>query len=182
MEDGPHYTALLAEREARGEQILRRLNVYRLPHWSRKTDCRKQRELIFRDWEALSKFRGLPCVAEAEPSSYWQEDQFVVVPYQIPPGRTVKAMRVEGTELSAVQGVQTAVGILRQPGRIHEAGVLHRNLLPNCIYVQRVETEGWRTTFADFDFSRPREAQTFGKAEAKLVPLCPTHRRSAGPA
>jgi len=163
LENGPHYLAVLVEHEVGGPGSLRRLKMYRLSDWRSEEERRKQRDLIYRDWETLRQLENLPCVARAEPPFYWNNEQFLVVPYLLPPGRTLKALQSEGVFLSPVQAVRIASVILNRLAEIHAAGILHRNLSPNCIYVQEATSANPEVIFTDFDFARIPEAESIAE-------------------
>ncbi len=154
LEDGPNYFSVLAEHEMGGGQALRRLKLYRLSDWRTGDERRRQRELVTRDFAALAKLSDLRCVAQAEPPFYWQDEQFLVVPYLIPPGKSLRALQMEGSRFSPTQAVRIASAMLGRLAQIHDAGVLHRNLSPGAVYIDDMEASEPTVTFADFDFAR----------------------------
>ncbi len=169
LEDGPHYFSVLAEHKLGGPDSTRRLKVYKLSDWTRKRDHAQQKKLILRDWESLTKLQGVQCVAHTDTPFYWNEEQFLVVPYLIPPGKNVRALQVKGTQLPPAQVVKIAIAILQRLKEIHTAGVLHRNLSPNCIYVTNETSDNPDVSFADFDFARVPESETIAPVAAELL-------------
>lgn len=171
LEDGPHYLTLLAQHQSGGPDALRRLKLYRLSDWASDEERTRQRELFSRDWRALSALRELPCVAEAEAPFYWQEEQYYVVPYRVPPGTSLTAIQLDGPSLSAVQAARIGAAILKRLDEIHSAGVLHRNLSPHSIYVLDPLSHDVDVTFTDFDFARVPHAETVAGLAEPFLPV-----------
>jgi serine/threonine protein kinase len=120
--------------------------------------------IITREYQALDRLASHNCVPRVDPFFSWDNDQFYVIPIHPIQGRSLRAERTDAPPSpETVRDVaQLAFSAL---AAIHEAGVLHRAITPDRVFVNRD-----RVVFTDFIIARLSECSTIAEKAPEFDP------------
>jgi serine/threonine protein kinase len=155
---GPFYRSFKAEHRAGTGQDLFKLKLYEVSMGSEE-ETKKQKEIIFRDYRATAKLAGTGRTLPIEMPFEWDEGKFIVVAQKIP---SLPSMRYVVETSDEKSTFKTALKISQQLllalSEMHDAGIVHRNLTPDNIYID--VSKEFNVLFSDFDFSRLESEET----------------------
>jgi serine/threonine protein kinase len=124
----------------------------------------EQHNVITREYTALSRLASQHCVPRVDPFFSWDNDQFYVIPIHPVPGRSLRAERTDAPPPPA-KVRESAGSAFAALATIHEAGVIHRAITPDRVFV-----DCDRTFFTDFIIARLSERATIAEQAAELEP------------
>lgn len=111
-----------------------------------------QRDIAKREFRALQRLQGSGIVPEVLDPFDWSDD-FLVVPSALPTGSPLRTLpRLEGKD-PGIREVALATLAFQSLETIHEAGVIHRALSPDSIYVDNIDGQP-RFSFTGFHSAR----------------------------
>ena len=166
LEGGPHYRAFLAEHDAGGQ---RKLKLYSLSSLGAE-EQKEQKQLIYRDFHALSKVATLGLSPLVDPPLTWGDDHYIVVPQHIVPWQSLRLIASEFADNAIVldDAIKISASVLEALARIHSNGVIHRNLNPDTVYLERTGAT-WRAMLSDFDFARLPDSKSIASNVDELA-------------
>lgn len=150
---------LRATHQEGGERLLRMYTVTGAPN--------DLKEFYLREYRVLRDLRATGVVPEVFDTFEWSED-FLVVPVAFPAGLSLSATPPPRDGVSALLELRLAAAAFRALERVHAAGVVHRALSPDTIYVINPSTEP-RIMFTDFFAARRDEATIHRYLDDQLV-------------
>jgi serine/threonine protein kinase len=110
---------------------------------------------FLQEFHALQDLRSTGLVPECSDPFPWSDD-FLVVPSHRPLGVSLNAASAPSSKQGAIHEIERAAAAFRDLARIHAAGIIHRAIGPETIYVD--DTEGdERLTFTGFYAARRGE-------------------------
>lgn len=119
LEDGAHRT----------------LMVYELgPSAADPADSRDLRAFYLHQFNVLSKLRDTGLVPDVKDPFDWSDD-YLVVPVSPLPGKSLGALALPETREELASELAVAEAAFRGLARIHDAGILHRALGPDAVYL-----------------------------------------------
>lgn len=151
LQAGPYYRCFKATHSARPQSELFRVKLYEVMMGS-EVATRQQRELINRDYRATSRLSELGITPQLEMPLEWNDGRYIVVGHKIPSLPTIRAVVNGEAGLNFKSTLAISVNMLNALSKMHEAGVIHRNLSPDNTFVDPENNH--LIQFTDFDFSR----------------------------
>jgi serine/threonine protein kinase len=137
---------MLARHEDGTERVLR---IIERPSTAVPETAQVLQEVILREYNALRTLSEIGRAPRVDPYFAWGDNQFWVIPIHPLAGRSLAEDRLGGSPEKA-----RAVPLLEEAFRalddVHQAGVVHRDIRPDTVYVS---TEG-RVGFSDFTLAR----------------------------
>lgn len=148
---GPYYRCFKATHSARSQSEHFRVKLYEVTMGS-DAATREQRELINRDYRASARLADSGIASQLEIPMEWSDGRYVVVGQRIPALPTMRAAVLGGESLGFASTLKICQRMLEALAKMHELGVVHRNLNPDNTYVD--PSKDFAVQFTDFDFSR----------------------------
>jgi serine/threonine protein kinase len=118
------------------------------------------RNFYLQEYRALRQLSGLGVAPACLDPFDWSDD-FLVIPNELPEGNPLGALPLPADENSAQQELRRAIAAFNALATIHDAGVLHRALGPETMYMHELDNEV-RIQFTDF-FAARRGSQTIAR-------------------
>ena len=100
---------------------------------------RSERSLI-REYEALRRLAATGRVPAVDPYFTWDQDQYWVLPLHVGSGRSLRTDVVETPRLDSDRALDVVTLAFDALASLHAAGVVHRALTPDRIFIQADES------------------------------------------
>lgn len=123
-------------------------------------------EFFLREFRALRELRQTGVVAEVAEPFPWSED-FLVLPITPPRGRSLSALPVSFDREALLTELRTALAAFQALSLIHEHGVLHRAIDPDCVFVDHAGA-AVKVTFTDFHAARVGDESIAARLDEEL--------------
>jgi len=124
------------------------------------------RTFYLRESQTLRQLHGLGVAPEVQDSFQWSDD-FLAVPSSVPVGESLGALPPAQSEADALRDMRWAATAFDALAKVHAAGVVHRALNPDAIYVSQQHGQP-HVEFTRF-FAARREARTIAAALDSLA-------------
>ncbi len=111
-----------------------------------------------REYDALRRLSELDRAPAVAPYFSWREDEYWVVPMEVVPGSSLRSLFVSDGPPDTDLARKVASDAFEALADVHEAGILHRNLSPDTIYVDGDA----HVRFVDFSLARVPDAASLG--------------------
>ncbi|HID22437.1 MAG TPA: hypothetical protein EYP14_08550, partial [Planctomycetaceae bacterium] len=163
---GPICT--LRARHADGSE--RFLKLARRPETADSNKAREIEEALLREYNALKQLAEKGVAPAVEPYFSWEDGTFWVIPINPIEGDSLRTHRTAAAPcVKEILPVTEAA--YRSLAAVHEAGVIHRNLSPDRVFVSDGE-QGRSVLFAEFVIARILQKKTIANLaeEMKLDP------------
>ena len=148
---GPYYRCFKANHSAMSQSEYFRVKLYELGMGSAAV-TEQQRDLFIRDYRSYVRLADSGIASQVQIPMEWGDGKYIVVGQGIPALPTIRAAVMGKESISFTSIVKISKKLLLSLAKMHELGVVHRNLSPDNIYVNP-STE-YEVQFTDFDFSR----------------------------
>lgn len=157
-------TRLLSGKHADGSH--RFLKMIRLPDTALQDQFQRMETALLREYDALRRLANRRVAPAVEPFFSWEEGTYRVIPLNPIDGESLRAHRTEGPPaaeeiLPVVKSAFTALAA------VHEAGIVHRSLTPDRIYI---ENQNQSVALSDFVIARIEGQQTIAAEAPELDP------------
>lgn len=167
----PHCNIYRAQLQRGLDRVERLLSVYDLTA-AATHDPERQKQVMLRDYQSLARLEGIVRVPRVhEPFPFGE--RFLVVPSELWDLQPLAAMTATG-QLDFPQRLAVVRQLFHDLTRVHDAGVVHRNLNPHNVCVALTQSGAVEVGFTGFDFARLQAEQT-------IVPDMPGLRDLATP-
>lgn len=114
------------------------------------TDQKREEAFLLREYNALKRLAQTGRAAAVDPYFDWSDSQYWVTPIHYPQGATLRACRM--TSDSCVErALEVSADAFEALAAVHDAGVIHRALSPDRIWLADGED---RVMFSDFLMAR----------------------------
>ncbi|NLS90940.1 MAG: protein kinase [Planctomycetaceae bacterium] len=121
--------------------------------------------LCLREYEALKRLSGESVAPGVDPYFSWEDGSSRVIPQHLVKGQSLRAHRTEGAP-AAEEIVPVVEAAFRGLSRVHDAGVVHRGLTPDRIFLD----ERGNVVFTGFAIARIRGLQTVAGEAREIDP------------
>ena len=144
-----------------------RIKAYTMDSLASKSRLREEQNQVLRDMEALEVLTDNPYVAHSYEMQPDYEDEliFYLISEWVGP-RTLRDWMEEDADDKPTR-LALAHHLLEAVATIHEAGIIHRNLSPDVIYLTEGDTK-IPLKVADFDCARVTQLESISEALSQL--------------
>jgi len=97
---------------------------------------------VDRELQALKVLQESGVVPMVGETFLWSEERFRVVPVHPPKGIAIGTLALPSNEEEAIRGIEIASAAFASLARIHSAGIIHRAIRPDTVFVHDPEPPG----------------------------------------
>ena len=121
-----------------------------------------QRQNVLRGFEAISRLSGTGIVPDTDLPLYLEEGAFICCIYHLPPGQSLASIMGQKTGFKLIEALDISLSISEGLAKIHDNGIIHRNLSPYTIYVSGdiSGSEPIEVCFTDFELAKIIQEET----------------------
>lgn len=159
IDQGLGYVTYLARTNPKDEAnyFIKVFDLTTVPREEREDRLGRERALV-------RKIEDLGISARPMPPFLWNDDSELVFAVELPPGSTLRTLMARTGWTNFEERKMYFMKIANALHRLHDAGIIHRNLRPESVYIAETSHDP-DVRITDFDLARGADISTVGPIE-----------------